>query len=655
MTGLAQFARYMIKPFVSLSFIVLILAGCISSSSSNNNTNSSGDINNIPDDVGSEQLTSIVDILADQGLTVVESATHDGHTGYLAQYNDSWSKGTNNKGDTVEHPGKYCMVLSGPAYSMGYQSAFLKPEAVRIMTTTFLREAVFAQFKSIGIEIASQGAFADALFDILYKNILKMCKDGASDIPAFITDEMEGITHGAAEAGQEVNYWEVFALSQGIDALFTFLGRIIFDTSDLSEDVINDFNELLKNYPEGRDNIIITPDNKIKFPKMKKLPFPEFGCNGFVISDDATSDGKTFHGRDFMFTTGGVYQDLACTMVYLPEEGDGYPFVSISVPGFVGQMVGINSQGLSFGVDISLGNSFGFEPGMGCLTIGRILLQQHSNLTSAVTHFKEFDRGSPWIFILADDESHSEYGHGVVLEVGRSHPPFDGPDLLADWQQWFLSGLPVTIGEKTFELNPARNIIGELNDELPELPDRGTMIRSSKWIFPEKFKEFNTTIPVPNPFWKDLGYWDIMVSFPDQIEKKDDILAVTNHFILPRMRFTQFHPIVLIGYGLGPLPESVWRYETMLDLILSDYGDINFYGQDDSHFPSEGSAGWIIDFLNTQRSSFYTDKGVPPDGEIEGHHVVMNNTDKEIKGLYGYMNDPWVGFKLMPLVDFWYP
>jgi hypothetical protein len=32
----------------------------------------------------------------------------------------------------------------------------------------------------------------------------------------------------------------------------------------------------------------------------------------------------------------------------------------------------------------------------------------------------------------------------------------------------------------------------------------------------------------------------------------------------------------------------------------------------------------------------------------------MNNTDKVLMGLFGYLPDPWVGMKLMPLVEWYY-
>lgn len=189
------------------------------------------------------------------------------------------------------------------------------------------------------------------------------------------------------------------------------------------------------------------------------------------------------------------------------------------------------------------------------------------------------------------------------------------------------------------------------------------MIRSSKWIFPSEFSNLNISLPIPNPFFPLSERFDLANPFPNQNETSPDILVAANHFIIPRMRLTQLDPLIAFGYWLEPLPESIWRYETLLDLILQYYERIVFFGPDPDApvGPHEiddreyVSAGWLIDFLNPNgRSTFYIDKGKPLNGEVEGHHAVMNNTTREFRALYGYYQDPWVGVKLMPFVEWYY-
>jgi hypothetical protein len=161
------------------------------------------------------------------------------------------------------------------------------------------------------------------------------------------------------------------------------------------------------------------------------------------------------------------------------------------------------------------------------------------------------------------------------------------------------------------------------------------MLRGAKWVYPGP-------IPTGNP--SDI----LSFCFPDQDETDPEMLLVTNHYIIPRMRFMQFIPIVQIIHAKGGLADSIWRYEAMLGLIQENYGAIDFFG-DNPDSPAQGSAGWIIDFLNTQRTDYYKH----PDQDVEGHHVIMNNSRRELKALFGYMQDPWVGVKLMPFVE-WY-
>jgi hypothetical protein len=97
----------------------------------------------------------------------------------------------------------------------------------------------------------------------------------------------------------------------------------------------------------------------------------------------------------------------------------------------------------------------------------------------------------------------------------------------------------------------------------------------------------------------------------------------------------------------------------MLAYIDEKRGQIVYFGSGD--YPEIGSAGWIIDFLNTQRDYpwFYRDKDKdgtlekPVNCNVEGHHVIMNNTKRQLKGLFGYMQDPWVGVDLGNFAD-WY-
>ncbi|MEA2101011.1 MAG: hypothetical protein U9P80_00350 [Thermodesulfobacteriota bacterium] len=677
-----------------IGVMILVMSGCGADSdhSTAPATTASGttEANTFTDTPENGSIEELEEILSKQGLCLEEQVkctdpdSGKTYTGYKAAFEGKFSEGVYGYYDDLEHHGpvqKYGMILSGSPYSIGYQSGYLQPEGLKQMTTTFVEEALLAQFGMLGIPIEADTPEGDAVFEFFYNKAYDLCIEelarinmvnDSSTIPLYMIEEMHGLVQGANDAIKDkgldieaVEFVNVFAINEGIDALFTLIANWIFQSPDPGD--VEELRQILQGPGVSHgDDIIITPDNRILFPKIKELPFPQFGCNGFVIGNDITADNKTYHGRDFMFATGGVYQDLATITIYLPGEGypeDSLAFAAISAPGWVGQPVGINAEGLSLGVDISITSAFASKPGVGCLMVVRDMLQHKGNLKDAIARTKQFQRGMPWIYALGDDQDDPDYGYGAVIEAGRSNPNFTGPDVLPEWEQWLLKGMPVDLGDMVIQLGP--DLITPLGEELPE---RGIMVRGSHWELPDAYTNVNITLPIDDPFYEDQGRFDVGFTFPDPIEKDDNILCVTNHNMIPRMRMAQMHPIVLLGYGIGPLPESIWRYETMLGRIEEFKGDICFFNAPDTaggtnisgytDRPDQGSAAWIIDFLNTTREGeynthFYEHYGKPIDGEIEGHHVIMNNTDRELRALFGYMTDPWVGVQLMPFVDWW--
>jgi hypothetical protein len=496
-------------------------------------------------------------------------------------------------------------------------------------------------------------------------------------------DEMHGITDGANAALKEkgddyrVNFEDVYAISEGIDGLFSFVGQFLFGP-DPDAEMLSEIAELVRIIGAKEAESIFKIDNGklVFFPNRKPFPFIKFGCNGFMLTGDATSDGKTYMGRDFMFSTADVLQDESCVMVYLPEKGTGNSFVTVAPPSFVGQCVGINSEGLSVGIDISLSGAFSRDTGVGGLIILRELLQNTSGIDQAVSRFRKFERGIPWNFVVAAENGSQKYGKGVVFEVGRNDlgddylsspdngiPPekgFTGPDVV-DF---------VNLGDLLLfnEMKSALKQAGSEDLNPDGTVKDGTMVRGATWIYPdidifkdnERGRGTNKDVCNLADIDSYKSYYSSGYKFHEQGESDDDVMIVTNHFIIPRMRMAQFHPIINYGYNMGALGDMTWRYEYMEQLIDDNYGKISFFGTGD--FPEPGTAGWIIDFLNpnfihpgsTMPNGMKADYYVPKYRDVDGIHAVMNNTDKELKCLFGYLPDPWVGIKLMPLVNWWY-
>ena len=636
----------MLKRTRSLFFAVIIMALAIAGCSSSDDDSAAR--SGTPGGPATpESEVAFEKLLSSQGLALVKKVEVSGDKGYLAAFSGKYSQGFNQAGEAVGPKPKHCLILTGKPYSMGYQAATLLPEEAYGMLTDFMLRVGLSQFARMGIKLPTEGAKALEIYALLYDMMADLAWMVEPQVPAYLRQEMQGFADGMQAAGyKDIDYERLLVMNQAIDGTFFFLGAVMgyVEETDANRDAIakarETFRIILKLSGEKGEDAR-------KFIEQRGIfLLPQFGCNEFVVSGAVTAGGDTYHGRDFMFDSADVYQDAACLMVFLPEEG--YPFATVAPPSFVGQSVGINSEGLSMGQDVCMVGVMGETPGLSSMLVLRDVLQNCNDLDTAVERVRNTTRGIPWIFFIADDETDEQYGSGVELETVTNQLEIIGPDALPFWQQLLYAGYIVRLrGLDTDDLTADGFI------------DRGAMVRSAHWIYPGPFKDGLPQLE-PQDFIAYEDRYNRTTNFPDQIETDDDVLAAANHFIIPRLRMLHFEPIIYLAYGPGgALADSVWRYENMLAYIDEKRGQIGYFGSGD--YPETGSAGWIIDFLNTQRDYpwFYRDKDKdgtlekPVNCNVEGHHVIMNNTKRQLKGLFGYMQDPWVGVDLGNFAD-WY-
>jgi len=104
-----------------------------------------------------------------------------------------------------------------------------------------------------------------------------------------------------------------------------------------------------------------------------------------------------------------------------------------------------------------------------------------------------------------------------------------------------------------------------------------------------------------------------------QIEDKDDLVSGTNHFINPWMN------LKTISWAHN---NTLWRYETMTNLLLHNYGTIDV------------DKGWeIIDFLHPPNYGYYGDD---PHQTVKAAKSLMDLTNLDMYSLYGYYDDPLI-------------
>jgi hypothetical protein len=612
-------------------FLIIIMAmlmgvyGCSSSTSEDDSdfANSSG---GNPEDVQSQKL-SPEEFFALQGLKLIKSVSINGDTGWLCEFPGRFTECTGLDGTARGPVSKKCMILSGKPYSLGYQSAMLMPDEGYAMCTTFMKRVALGQLWNFGITLPTQGEQSDKLYKLIYDSAALLGQASLPDIPK------------QSIAGYEdVTFDDLLVMNQAVDATYYLLGAALgySPKTDVNKDIIKQLRlNLIK--------LLVLAGQKETDPETffnkNGLKFPVWGCNELAVTASATATGETYHGRDFMFSTADTYQDCAVMAVYLPDTG--YPFATVTVPGFIGQSTAINSEGLSAGQDICMVGVAGITPGVGSMLVIRDIAQNSANLDEAVSRMRAIPRGMPWIYFIVDDERDSRWGNAVELETITNQYQIKGPEKLKLWEQALM--LPYIL-----KLDDEQLVDGYI--------DRGVMVRGMTWQYPEKFTGIgNDALDHTNlQAYKD--YYGEGMHFPMQHETDSDFVAAANHFIIPRLTMLHYDPVVYLGYFLtGQLPESVWRYENMENNFAENKGKITYFG--DGDYPETGSTGWHIDFLNTKRDYpwFYRGKDLskPENTAVDGHHAAINNDKRIITGLFGYMTDPWVKVELMDFVN-WY-
>lgn len=599
---------------VTNGMVVLLLGGCIppADGSSEGNDSSAATLQ------AANPAPDMAAILAAQGLTIIDHITCSdpqsgkAYTGYLAVFDGHFSEGTNAAGQHIGPLPKTCLVLTGSPYCMGYQMGYLRAQDVQRLCTTFLLRVAESLLK------ISYDDFPEVL-EFLKHEVNTLCEGARSAIPDYLEEEMAGVAAGATARGYAVNADEVMLINEGFDGLYAILSTGVLPSFQAFVDLVT--GRRVQLIAQGRavklkrlDETIRISAGRVLFPKA--APFI-MGCNEFVVSGAATGCNAVYHGRDFMFPTGDIYQDFVGLIVYLPSEG--LPFLAVSAPGFVGHPTGLNSRGLSMGMDVVRAACARPTPGMGSLFVLRDVVQHCGTLDEAVARMQTIDRGVSWIYAMATDGRSATYTNGVVVESGRSDPPFTGPDIMPIWDQILLWPL-----------------IARLTNQ-PQ-PERGILVRSQAWVYPDAFK--GVSIGVPNDKKDDINY---LLYFPDQNETWPDVVVAANHYVIPRMVFSTFHPLIDLMGGSINKASLTWRYDKMIELIGQDYSHID-----------HATARAIIDFLNPNRGIDVL-KRYQIGGPVAGHHALIDNRARTVEALFGYygnwdsgLADSWVSLDLKP-------
>ena len=547
-------------------------------------------------------LARIESAFAKDGFTVTAHAVKDDCIGALAEH-----AGARN-GRTREPKRAFC--LQGDNYHMGWLMGFLAEPAVSRMATEYVDKVVVAFFN----EAAASAAALAPLRALLSRILIEAAERTIADIPREYLAEIDGMEAGcrAANPATRVRRDRLIALNVGIDFILAhvYSGKLFAE----------------RGFPA---HLLRTP----------------IGCNAFILTG-AAAGGRIFFGRDFMFPTAGVFQDVACLVLYIPDPLDGgmrHAFLSQTAPGIIGAMTAMNEQGVAMGVNM-LPSSLcdPARPGLNSLLLTRDCAQYCGSADMVAARVLDTHRGVPWLYPVADAA-----GGGCVIEAGRSMAE---DELLPD-----LASIP----ENYRRLLPGRFYMEEMRKKYgTPRPLGGVIVRGLDYTYPRDYlADWNEKlwaerkIAFPGASFGERGFLNERWTerncpgpfyFAPQRESRTDVLIATNHGICPEIRMSAMNEWIALLAGTNQ-NDIQWRYDELNREIL-DALDAAPAGL------GEGTAWDLIDFLRPDgRFPEYYNRGADhPWRQVEVHGSVSlcELRGRTMRSLFGYYGDQPVSMQL---------
>lgn len=292
----------------------------------------------------------------------------------------------------VNADGKKLLHVEGSPYEMGYQHGYLCADSVSHMASYDFWGGLIVYM--LGMDMTKEELYdllrgdvtVDRIVHRLYGIIEGSIEDG--DIPLEFLDEMQGIVDGANDAGfDDVTFEHVMMNNMAFDVLLSMGYKVI------------------------------TPFLRLAALDRVGVHIPH-ACNAFVANGNATIDGRTLMGRDFMFANGEYYKH-ALLIEYVPDHGNR--LISVMTPSFVGTAAGMNDKGIGVGIDmVPARENVVRELGMGGLMLNRYVLQYANELHEGVSIYTSKELGVPWLFPIGDGMGDEQGGAIVELSPDRS-------------------------------------------------------------------------------------------------------------------------------------------------------------------------------------------------------------------------------------------
>jgi hypothetical protein len=308
----------------------------------------------------------------------------------------------------------------------------------------------------------------------------------------------------------------------------------------------------------------------------------------------------------------------------------------------MGCVSGMNKMGVAIGVEILPSAAADPEhPGFNSLLLNRHSIETGASALEAKDAVVKARRGVPWAYVISDGANDK----ACVVEAVNSTPdiPFTEYPPKHLWKGCLFSKAVLPGPEF-------------LRDHRTAVQENGVMVRWNDYSYDQAFLDFNEGLfkkfdKTLYPDWNEKdGYINKAFSeqncpgmfyFSPQRESRPDVVIVTNHFIIPEMRYTAMDK--WLAFLFGKLNnDSQWRYDALNELILDALEKANQAGRTGVNY---AEAKEILDFLNPSGpyGGYYgSNKKV-----IEGAQSLFDLKNKTMESHYGYYQDKWVMLRLL--------
>lgn len=542
-----------------------------------------------------------------QKKSIVPDGLNNERIGLFAEHRTARNYGT--------RKAKRVYYLEGSPDEIGFSMGYLAEDIVHLMTEKYIDQSIWemitgsvstaAKHKPSALERNLHDLLIEIVNDVMKSNLMK------KDNPKPLQREIQGIVAGCIEKNSEttVTENELWVLNCGFDCILAhFYTR--------------------------------------RLPKLSSMlnQLSLFGgvfCNSLALINGAAQDGPLF-GRDFMFPTGGIFQDTACLTITnpLPKKKNGrLPTVSMNAPGMVGSIAAMNLNGVAAGVDVTRGaNSDSKRPGLNSLLLVRHAIENGHSIELAVEQIIKAQRGVTWLYPIAADGGKGK-DRACVVEAGVKASEIDYAAFPKDTMESLLP--------------KAKYLMKH-----PSVPcQEGAMVRWEDFVYPREYnKDFNGGLwrrmlkqRYPDAFTR-LGYINRTHEdkncpgayyFAPLRGLTDRVVIATNHCICPEMRLCAMNSRVKHEAGKAA-DDSQWRYDELnhQTLVALRDGPISYE-----------KAKALIDYLSPygKHPHYYAKRPKSQDGletVIGGSVSLFDLSKRTIESHFGYYCDEWIKLTL---------